>query len=240
MALRGIMRCNGRSAKVRRGWKTEYQLQTDGTENFLPFGVRCFTPGKGVIAKRKRQHFSLGSNSGNDERSSSTRDAAPPFDNRLVPHPYKITVPVMAVEMQKSMVGIIWNPLDTWDGENQMLSAVFASPNWHQYQKNHALGCIRPDCTSMGSRKSDRGFYPVSTHTRRVRCPSKLKLSWMEMPLILDAIAHWNDAYGAPEPLSPPRSDEEEVLLSRCGFMQTTWDADARKSRPLCGLGTSQ
>ena len=146
--------------------KTEYQLQTDGNRELLAFRGPMLYAGQGRNREKKTAALFPGLEFlENDERSSSTRDAAPPFDNRLVPHPYKITVPVMAVEMQKSMVGIIWNPLDTWDGENQMLSAVFASPNWHQSQKNHALGVFVPDCASMGPRKSDRGFYPVSTNT---------------------------------------------------------------------------
>jgi hypothetical protein len=52
---------------------------------------------------------------------------------------------------------------------------------------------------------------------------------------ILDAIAHWYDAFGAPEPLEPPRDDEEELLLSRHAFMHTVWDEDTRKSRHCVG-----
>ena len=51
---------------------------------------------------------------------------------------------------------------------------------------------------------------------------------------ILDAVAHWTDAYGTPEPLQPPRSDEEEILLSRHGFMHTTWGRKYKKIPSLC------
>ena len=80
-------------------------------------------------------------------------DAAPPLDNRLVPHPYKITVPVMAVEMQKSIVGIIWNPLDTWDGENQMLSAMFRFPQLASASEKPRLWTVSADCARMGTGK---------------------------------------------------------------------------------------
>jgi len=50
-------------------------------------------------------------------------------------------------------------------------------------------------------------------------------------PIVLDAIVHWTDAYGIPEPLEPPRSDEEELLLSRHGFMHSVWDEETQKSR---------
>ena len=50
----------------------------------------------------------------------------------------------MAVEYKKTLIGLAWNPLDTWDGEHTMLSAVFASPNWHEKQQNHLMGLFLP------------------------------------------------------------------------------------------------
>ena len=211
--------------------KTEYQLQTDGNRELLAFRGPMLYAGQGRNREKKTAALFPGLEFlENDERSSSPRDAAPPLDNRLVPHPYKITVPVMAVEMQKSVVGIIWDPLDTWDGENQMLSTVFASPNWHQYQKNHALGIFVPTVPTWVPENQTEASIPYPLIPSR---PVSIKAEIIVdgNATILDAIAHWNDAYGAPEPLSPPRSDEEEVLLSRHGFMETTWDEGTRKSR---------
>ena len=160
----------------------------------------------------------------------SPRDAAPPLDNRLVPHPYKITIPVMAVEMQKSVVGIIWNPLDTWDGENQMLSAIFASPNWYQHQKNHILGLFLPTVPEWVQENGTEAStpYPLKP-SRPISIKSEIIINGNAS--ILDAIAHWTDAYGIPKSLKPPRSDEEELLLSRHGFMHTIWDENTQKSR---------
>ena len=125
--------------------KTECQLQTDDNRELLAFRGPMLYAGQGRNREKKTAALFPGLEFlESDERSSSSRDAAPPLDNRLVPHPCKITVPVLAVEMQKTLVGIIWNPLETWDGENQMLSAIFASPNWHQRQKNHGLGVFLP------------------------------------------------------------------------------------------------
>ena len=211
--------------------KTEYQLQTDGNRELLAFRGPMLYAGQGRNREKKTAALFPGLEFlENDERSSSPRDAAPPLDNRLVPHPYKITVPVMAVEMQKSVVGIIWNPLDTWDGENQMLSTVFASPNWHQYQKNHALGVFVPTVPAWVPENQTEAAIPYPLiPSRPVSINTEIIVDGNAS--ILDAVAHWNEAYGAPEPLSPPRSDEEEVLLSRHGFMQTTWDEGTGKSR---------
>ena len=211
--------------------KTEYQLQTDRDRALLAFRGPTLYAGCGRNPEKKTAALFPGLEYlENDERSSSTRDAAPPLNNRLVPHPYKITVPVMAVEMQKSIVGIIWNPLDTWDGENQMLSAMFASPNWHQHQKNHAFGLFLPTAPEWVQENETEASTPYPlTPSRPISIKSEIIINGNAS--ILDAITHWTDAYGTPESLEPPRSDEEELLLSRHGFMHTTWDESTRKSR---------
>ena len=211
--------------------QTESQLQTDGDRELLAFQGPMLYAGQGRNREKKTAALFPGLEFlESDERSSSTRDAAPPLNNRLVPHPYKITVPVMAVEMQKTVVGIIWNPLDTWDGENQMLSAVFASPNWHQYQKNHALGVFLPTIPEWVQENHTEASIPYPLISSR---PLSIKTEIIvdSRASIVDAMTHWTDAYGTPEPLQSPRSDEEEVLLSRHGFMHTTWDETTGKSR---------
>ena len=211
--------------------KTAYQLQTDGNKELLVFRGPMLYAGQGRNREKKTAALFPGLEFlENDERSSSARDAAPPLDNRLVPHPYKITVPVMAVEMQKSLVGIVWNPLETWDGENQMLSTIFASPNWYQSQKNHVLGAFLPTVPTWVQENQTEASIPYPLMPSR---PLSIKSEIIVdgNASILDAVAHWNDAYGTPKPLPSPRSDEEQVLLSRHGFMHTTWDEDTRKSR---------
>ena len=211
--------------------KTECQLQTDDNRELLAFRGPMLYAGQGRNREKKTAALFPGLEFlESDERSSSARDAAPPLDNRLVPHPCKITVPVLAVEMQKTLVGIIWNPLETWDGENQMLSAIFASPNWHQRQKNHALGVFLPTIPTWVQENHTEASIPYPLLSSR---PVSIKTEIIVdgHASILDAVAHWTDAYGTPKPLQPPRGDEEEILLSRHGFMHTTWDENTRKSR---------
>ena len=211
--------------------KTEYRLQTDRDRALLAFHGPMLYAGCGRNPEKKTAALFPGLEFlENEERSSSARDAAPPLDNRLVPHPYKITIPVMAVEIQKSVVGIIWNPLDTWDSENQTLSAIFASPNWYQHQKNHAFGLFLPTLPEWVQENETEASTPYPLiPARPLSIKSQIIVNGNAS--ILDAVSHWTDAYGTPEPLEPPRSDEEELLLSRHGFMHTTWDENTRKSR---------
>ena len=243
--------------------KTEHLMETDGKRELLAFHGPMLYAGQGRNREKKKAALFPGLEFlENDERSSNPRDAAPPLNNRLVPHPYKITVPVMAVEIQKTVVGIIWNPLDNWEHSrpkqedtdestqpnriaqqplndaqaknSTMLSAIFASPNWHQHQKNHLMGVFLPSVPEWVDENQHEASTPYPlTPAHAVSIKTELIVDGNAS--ILDALAHWADAYGTPEPLQPPRTDEAELLLSRHGFMHTTWDENSRKSRHCVG-----
>jgi hypothetical protein len=85
-----------------------------------------------------------------DEPSSSADTAPPPFDRRHVPHPYKITVPLMAVGHAGLVAGLTWDPLQVWDGErveaaaHRYPAAVFASPDFTEGTHSHLMGLFVP------------------------------------------------------------------------------------------------
>ena len=209
-----------------------------GIGNSSPSGVQCFMPGKGVIATGKQQHSSLDSNSW---KMTNVPQARAMQHRRSITvsyrTPYKITVPVMAVEMQKSLVGIIWNPLDAWDGENQMLSAIFASPNWHQHQKNHALGVFLPTIPAWVQENYTEASIPYPLMPDR---PVSIKTEIIVdgNASILDAVAHWTDAYGTPEPLQPPRSDGRRSSTFTARIYAHDLGRRYPKIPTLCGLGS--
>ncbi len=211
--------------------KTICHLTVDEERELLAFrGAEIYAGHKSTREKKTAALFPGLEFLEGDEPSSNTRDAAPPLNNRLVPHPYKITVPVMAVEIQKSVVGIAWNPLRCWDGEAQNVSAVFASPNWHHQERNHLMGLFVPTVPEWVEENS---LIAETAYRLMPKRPITLNCEIIAdgNASILDAISHWTSAYGMPEPLKPPRPDEEEVLLSRHGFMHSVWDEEARQSR---------
>ena len=211
--------------------KTAYRLTVDGERELLAFrGAEVYAGHKSSREKKTAALFPGLEFLEGDEPSSNTRDAAPPLNNRLVPHPYKVTVPVMAVEMQKSVVGIAWDPLQSWDGEAQNVSAVFASPNWHHQERNHLMGLFLPtvpEWVEENALVAETAYQLTPEKPITIDC----QIIADGNASILDAISHWTSAYGTPEPLGSPRNDEEEVLLSRHGFMHSVWDEDARQSR---------
>ena len=86
-----------------------------------------------------------------------------------------------------------------------MLSAIFASPNWHQRQKNHALGVFLPTIPTWVQENHTEASIPYPLLSSR---PVSIKTEIIVdgNASILDAVAHWTDAYGTPEPLQPPRA----------------------------------
>jgi hypothetical protein len=85
-----------------------------------------------------------------DEPSSSEVTAPSPFSDRYVPHPYKVTVPVMTIAQEGLVVGITWDPLQVWDGEHvesaahRYPSAVFSSPDTVGGSHAHLMGLFVP------------------------------------------------------------------------------------------------
>ncbi|RKU31099.1 hypothetical protein C6497_02880 [Candidatus Poribacteria bacterium] len=211
--------------------KAKYSLSTDREREILAFRTAEIYAGHKSTREKKTAAIFPGLEFlEDDEPSSNTRDAAPPLNNRLVPHPYKITIPVMAIEIQKSVVGIAWDPMHCWDGEAQSLSATFASPNWYHQERNHLMGLFIPtipDWVKENTLIAEKPYSIKPDHPINIDC----EIIADGNASILDAISHWTSAYGSPEPLEPPRNDEEELLLSRHGFMHSVWDEEARQSR---------
>lgn len=213
----------------------EYRLVADRDRELTAFNGPMLYAGDGAFGGRKTAALFPGLEFlEDDESSSSPRDVAPPHNNRLVPHPYKITIPLMAVEHKKTLVGLAWDALETWDGEHKMLSAAFASPNWYNHQKNHLMGLFVPTVPDW---VEENGLVAATPYALKANQPITIKAQIIidGSASILDAVSHWTDAYGVPKPLDAPRSDREEILLSRHGFMRTVWDEDTSRSQHCVG-----
>ena len=98
-----------------------------------------------------------------NEQSSGTESVVPGLAARFVPHPNKVTVPMMAVALDGWAAGIAWNPLQRWDGQRDRPSAVLASPNRLDAQDDHLMALFVPsipDYVDENQRAAARP-YPV-------------------------------------------------------------------------------
>ena len=213
--------------------RTEYSLSTSAQRKILAFNGPMLHAGDRGYGEAKTTALFPGLEFlGTDEPSSNTRDVAPPYNNRLVPHPYKITVPLMAVEYKKTLIGLAWNPLAAWDGEHTMLSAVFASPNWHEKQQNHLMGLFLPAAGDWVEENCLEASTPYTLEANR-QLTISAHIIINGNASISNAVSHWTELYGAPEPLEPPRSDEEQLALARDGFMRALRNEDTGESRKI-------
>lgn len=215
--------------------KAKYKLTVDGDRELVYFRGPMLYVGDSTFGKNKDAGLFPGLEFLEDnEPSSNERDASYPINRRLVPHPYKITIPLMAIERNGALISLLWDVQQKWDGEHDTLSAVFASPNFKDKQKNHLMGLFLPTPPDWVKENE-----VVASEPYKLRVNSEISLKAQIVldgdASVLDAIRHWTDTYGMPSPLEPPRSYPEEIALSRHALLHSVWDEETQKSQHCVG-----
>ncbi len=137
-------------------WTVRHTFSVEGEERLVRLSTRlaCSAAAK-VLAYRPLVLLALGEERKlgffpgleyllEGERSSGMEFVRYPFNNRLVPDPYKVTIPLMAVIREGIAVGMIWDPLQKWDGEHYLPNAMFASPNFVDDESDHLMTVFVP------------------------------------------------------------------------------------------------
>jgi hypothetical protein len=147
----------------------------------------------------------------NSEASSDHSDI-PGLRDQRVPHPNKITVPVMGFVIDGKMVGLMWDPLQQWDSVNDRPAAFFDSPNRTLGQANHLAGLFLPSIPRW-----------VDEHTFKARVHYNLKpgraLS-LNFSIIaadqaddISPVSYWYRKHGPPDPPTLDRTYDDELRL---------------------------
>ncbi|MGB9878053.1 MAG: hypothetical protein ACPLPS_09830, partial [bacterium] len=148
------------------------------------------------------------------ESSISTEFADPPFNDQHAPHPYKITVPLMTLLKDKHLIGIMWDPLQKWDGVNVCPSALFASPNWLEGEDNHLFALFLPSIPRWVKENEEKASEPYLLNPQ-----VKLSLRYWLIagyPMdITDSIDFYFAKFGVPPLPLKVRSYEEELQLCK-------------------------
>jgi len=174
------------------------------------------------------------------EESSSTRDLAPPLNDRRVPAAFRVATPLMAVQGQDALVALLWDADQEWAPRRRRPAAQFLAPSPGAGEASVRMTLFAP---SVGRHVAENDF--EATEPYAVRGGQTLTLaahlvldhrarhdstSVVNGPhrggLVLQAMQHWFDAYGLPAPSPQPRSWEAERSLSREAYLTTLWDAD--------------
>ncbi|MGQ9806939.1 MAG: hypothetical protein ACUVSM_03055 [Armatimonadota bacterium] len=159
------------------------------------------------------------------ERSSNSLEHDPPLDLRVVPHPYRVTVPLMAVSSGEGVTAVLWDPLGTWDGANRYPNAKFSSPNWLEGQANHLMELFVPSI--KGGWVPENGLQAGIPYSLQPGF-TLLQEAWiLARPGagVLDAVDEWFRIYGVPPVPGGPDLLEQGLATARVGLMETVWDA---------------
>jgi len=214
-----------------------YTLSADAGVKLLRFTGPSLYAGEGAFGAEKSfalfpgLEYLMG-----DEPSSSRRDAAEPINLRLVPHPFKITTPLMAVSWGPYLTAILWDQRQLWDGKNYTLAAEFASPNWHEGRENHLMRLFLPTPPQWVAENSELAQTPYDLDPgTKLRIAAHVVAEHVAgaepREVLLHALDHYYDALDMPAVAPRPRSLDAEMELSRYAFMNTVWDEATKKSR---------
>ncbi len=207
--------------------EADYRARADKDRALLYFQGPDLYAGEGSFGAHKQQAVFGGLEwLEGKERSSSDRDMIPAIANRYAPHPYKICMPVMAVTAGDILVGLMWDPLQKWDGERQQLSARFASPNWKDGQDNHLMGLFLPSIPEYVPENKDRAAKPYPLKAgKEIRLNASIVAA--SSGQLMGIVDQYLAAFGPLGKLSLPEDYDAIMKKCRVGYMETMWDAKA-------------
>ncbi|MGQ9699427.1 MAG: hypothetical protein ACUVRO_15715, partial [Armatimonadota bacterium] len=219
------------AVKPAESWvECEAGLECDRSAELLAFAAPELLAGDGAFGEKR----DLGLFPGLEyllpgERSSGTDFAVPPVSNRLAPHPNKVTVPLLAIVHGGVMAGVMWNPLQRWDGKNDRPIARFASPNFVTGGPNHLMSLAVP---GVGPWFQENALEPAQAYKMHPGRPLILRWdllasSGSDVP---DVMRVWLARVGGfPAPPSPPYavSTQRDAVLRE--YTETAWVPDQAK-----------
>ncbi len=162
-----------------------------------------------------------------EEQSSGTDFVDPPASVRYVPHPNKVTIPLMSVSQNGFTTGLIWDPLQRWDGSHDTPAALYASPNTWQHQANHLMRLFVPGASSGLRENEDQLREPYQLEAEQpLRLDARLFVAPADDLLApLDVYFMGNSLPQLPE---MPFTYAEAISLSLESYTDTTWAPNTR------------
>jgi hypothetical protein len=157
-----------------------------------------------------------------DEWSSGTDWFKDPWAMRVVPHPFKVGIPLMALSLDGNGIGLAWNPIQKATGwfnyHKHRPQPVFASPNFVDRRNNHLMGLMVPDVEIDAQENQVYADPPLELHPdQRVEFHAEIFLVKGDS---LDVVVDWVKRHGMPE-VPQPRWPLEETLDRVAGAYNT-------------------
>jgi len=149
----------------------------------------------------------------NDEWSSGSDWFKDPWALRSVPHPYKVSIPMMAVSYQGTGIGLSYEPNQAaarwFNNRSYRPQPVFAVPNFIDRMNNSLMGIMIPDATGEGNENQVFAEYPVE-----LRIGEMINFDadiWLSEGNSLAVVTDWVKRHGLPDPGQPRWSFKETL-----------------------------
>lgn len=166
-------------------------------------------------------------------RSSSDRAVGPKFADRWSPHPFKITLPVMAVEAAGITTALMWDPRQrgaapppegAGAGAADLPIATFASPNFIDGQSNHLMKLSAPSAHTRENESLARE--PLSMNAGQKLAIKSLLYAEADLPVVYTS-KRWYELFGPVTAPPMPHDDKSTYDLIARNFGETMyWPAE--------------
>ncbi len=168
------------------------------------------------------------------EVSSDDKGVAWPIRERWAPHPYKVTVPLMAVSSDDATVALMWDPTQQWDGSHAVPRPWFASPNRPEARANHLMALFAPFLPDSFEENLPHAAQPwTPPEGAQLRLAASVALLGGQTD-VTDAVRYYASLRPLPTP-NPPRSYADELALSAIGYLDTGWRDEEKGWIPSIG-----
>lgn len=148
-----------------------------------------------------------------DEWSSGTDWFKDPWALRIVPHPYKVTAPLMALSHEGTGIGLAWNPNQVatrwFNYRTHRPQPVFATPNFIDRMNNNLMGLMIPDASVEGFENEVVASQPLELKIgQMINFDAEI---WLSDGSSMDVMLDWVKRHGLPIP-SESRWSYKETL----------------------------
>ncbi|MFQ6034665.1 MAG: hypothetical protein ACE5NM_02315 [Sedimentisphaerales bacterium] len=169
----------------------ETQIRVDKDRDIIHIPWLTIFPGLGTFGAKKYQGLFAGVEYLCDESSSSDADIAKPEHIRRVPHPVKITFPLMAIAHNGNYIGVIWEPAD-------MMAATFDSPDRIYSSGAHVMALSAP---AVGELRLENDFCAHTPFVLEANNPLKASMLIIggKAKTVVGAVKHYVALKGLPE-----------------------------------------
>lgn len=148
-----------------------------------------------------------------------------PWSERYVPHPNKVSIPLMALSYEGTGIGLAWQPnqiATRWfNFRMQRPQPVFAAPNFIDRMNNSLMGIMVPDASVEGQENKVYADIPLELHVgQMINFDAEL---WLSQGNSLNVVIDWVKRHGLPEPPEPRWTFEETLDRIAGAYNSNLW-----------------